>query len=122
MSDVFHKYCDFEKFKSDIVIDTYHCFQYVNIQSVNSEEIVFTVHITNNVLKQWQDLKDTKKSNGISLSFVYLSNIFLARHHAIIKNDCMGIEERLRRLTSEAKRKFLRKKRPGFCQIWQSTL
>lgn len=79
----------------------------MNIQCVNSEEIVFTdVHITNhNVLKslkQWQDLKDTQQSNGISLSFVEILNLFLARNHAIIiKKDCTRIEERLRRLTSE---------------------
>lgn len=60
MSDVLYKYCNYKKFKNDIVIDTNHCLRYVNAQCTkNAEEIVFTVHITNNVLKQWQDLKDT---------------------------------------------------------------
>ncbi len=70
MSAVLQKYCDFKKFKDDIVIDTDHCLRYVNTQCVNSDEIVFTVHITNNVLKQWQDLKDTQQSKDISFSFV----------------------------------------------------
>ncbi len=105
MSDVLQKYCDLKKFKDDIVIDTDHCLRYVNTQCVNSDEIVFTVHITNNVLKQWQDLKDTQQSKDISFSFVEILNLFLAQNHAIvIKKDCSRIEERLRRLASVAKR------------------
>ena len=67
----------------------------------NSEEIVYTIHITN-VLKQWQDLK---QSHCINFSYIEILNIFLAQNHAIIiKKDCTRIEERLRRLASEAKR------------------
>ena len=74
----------------------------MNIQCVNSEDIVYTLHITNNVLKQWQDLK---QSHCINFSYVEKLNIFLAQNHAIIiKKDCTRIEERLRRLPSEAKK------------------
>ena len=70
MSDALHKYYDFEKYKSEIVINSKHCLRYVNIQSVNAEEIVYTIHITNNV--------------GIRLSFIQILNCFLARNYAII--------------------------------------
>ena len=117
MSDVLQKYCDFKKFKDDIVIDTDHCLRYVNTQCVNSDEIVFTVHITNNVLKQWQDLKDTQQSKDISFSFVEILNLFLAQNHAIvIKKDCSRIEERLRRLASVAKRNSSGKR--GRTSLW----
>ena len=73
----------------------------MNIQCVNSEEIVYTIHITNNVLKQWQDLK---QSHCINFSYVEILNIFLSQNHAIIiKKDCTRIEERLRRLVQRLK-------------------
>ena len=63
MSDVIHKYCNFEKFKRDIVTDTSHNLTYVNCQCINTEEVVFTLHITNKVLKQWHDLKVNQTTN-----------------------------------------------------------
>ena len=119
MSDALHKYYDFEKYKSEIVINTNHCLRYVNIQSVNAEEIVYTIHITNNVLKKWLDLKDSQLLNGIRhLRFVEILNCFLARNHAIIiKKDCMRIEEQLKRLTSEAKKKSSGKKGRAFVEF-----
>lgn len=119
MSDELHKYCNFEKFKRDIVVDTNHSLRYVRKQCVNSEEVVFTVHITNDVLKRWHDFKNTQSLNGIkTFSFVELLNLFLAQNHAIvIKKNCSRIEERLRRYTSATKAKSCGKRGGAFVKF-----
>jgi hypothetical protein len=67
MSDIFKQNYNFEKFKRDVVVDTNHCLKYVSRQCISSEEVAFTLHITNEVLKSWQDFKE----KGILLVFSY---------------------------------------------------
>jgi hypothetical protein len=57
MSDKLKQY-NFEKYKGNVTIDSNHSLEYVKRQCINADEIVFTVHITNHVLKSWQDFKD----------------------------------------------------------------
>ena len=120
MSDVLHEYCNFAKFKDDIVVDTNHCLQYVRQPSVNSEDIVFTVHITNKLLKQWEDLKVGERSNCIS--FVDILNVILSQKYAVlIKKESNRIEEWLRRLTSAAKSNSYGKKGSTFAKFTKQT-
>ena len=82
-------------------------------QCISSEEIAFTLHITNVVLKSWQDFKE----NGILLdfSFVQILNCFLAENHAVlVKKDCKRVEEVLRKLCSKVNCNFKRKIRTDY--------
>jgi hypothetical protein len=102
MSDELKQYT-FEKYKGNVTIDSNHSLEYVKRQCINADEIVFTVHITNHVLKSWQDFKET----GICFTFIDLLNHFLGENYAIlIKQDCKRIEDHLRRLSSSAKTNF----------------
>jgi hypothetical protein len=108
MSDVLKKNYNFEKFKRDVVIDVNHCLKYVKRQCINSEEIAFTLHITNQVLKSWQGLKD--KGILLEFSFIGILNCFLAENYAaLVKKDCKRIEDLLRKLCSKVKSNFKRK-------------
>ena len=105
MSDLFKKNYDFQRYKRDVIVDDNHCLQYVKRQCVSSEEIVFTLHITNEVLKSWQDFKG--KDILLNFSFVEILNHFLAEKYAIlVKKDCNRIEEGLRKLCSKVKSGF----------------
>lgn len=98
MSSELKKY-DFKKFKGEISIDNNHSLQYLRKQTVNADEIVFTLHITNKALKSWYDIRET-----LSCSFVEILNCFLAENYAIlIKKDNKRIDDHLRRLASYAK-------------------
>ena len=105
---------NFEKFKCGIVVDSKHNVNYVRRQSVDEAEIVFTIHINNEVLKSWEDLKQ----KGHSVSFVDLLNYFLAvSHPVLIKTDSERIEGHLRRLASSVKQKFRGKKGRAFLKF-----
>jgi hypothetical protein len=105
MSDVFKKNYDFKRYNRDVVIDNNHCLQYVKKQCISSEEIIFTLHITNEVLKSWEDFKG--KGISLNFSFVEILNYFLAEKYAIlVKKDCKRIEEGLRKLCSKVKSGF----------------
>ena len=98
MSDELKKY-DFKKFNGEISVDKNHSLEYIRKQTVNADEIVFTLHITNRALKSWHDIRET-----LSCSFVEILNCFLAENFAIlIKKDNKRINDHLRRLTSFAK-------------------
>ena len=82
MSDELKKY-DFKKFKGGINVDKNHSLQYLRKQTVNANEIVSTIHITNKILKSWHDIRQT-----VSCSFVEILNCFLAENFAIsVKKD-----------------------------------
>ena len=98
MSDELKKY-DFKKFRGEISVDKNHSLQYLRKRTVNADEIVFTLHITNKALKSWYDIKET-----LSCSVVEILNYFLAENFAIlIKKDDKRINDHLRRLVSFAK-------------------
>ena len=56
MSDELKKY-DFKKFKGEINVDKNHSLQYLRKQTVNANEIVFTIHITNKIPKSWHNIR-----------------------------------------------------------------
>jgi hypothetical protein len=58
MCDVFKDNYDYQRYKQDVVVDDNHCLQYIKKLCVDSEVVVFTLHITNKVLKSWKDLKE----------------------------------------------------------------
>lgn len=107
MSDIFKQIYDFEKFKRDVVVDTDHCLQYVNKQCISSEQIAFTLHITNKALKSWQEFNE---KGILSFSYIQIVNCFLAENHAVlVKKDCQRMEELLRKLCAKVRNDFKRK-------------
>ena len=105
MSDVFKKDYNFERFKHDVVVDTSHCLKYVNRQCVSSEEVAFTIHTTNEVLKSWQDFKE--KGTVLPFTYIDILNCFLSENHAVlVRKDCNRIEEVLRKVCSRVKANF----------------
>ena len=105
MSDIFKKDYNFERFKHDVVVDTSHCLKYVNRQCVSSEEVAFTVHTTNEVLKSWQDFKE--KGTVLPFRYIDILNCFLSENHAVlVRKDCNRIEEVLRKVCSRVKANF----------------
>ena len=96
---VYSLYCD------DVVVDTSHCLKYVNRQCVSSEEVSFTVHTTNEVLKSWQDFKE--KGTVLPFRYIDILNCFLSKNHAVlVRKDCNRIEEVLRKVCSRVKANF----------------
>ncbi len=80
-------------------------------QCISSEEIAFTLHVTNKALKSWQDRKD--KDTLLDFSFVRILNCFLAENYALlVKKDRKRVEELLRKFCSKVKSNF--KKRSGY--------
>ena len=120
MSDVLKQNYNFEKFNRDVVVDTNHSLKYVKRQCISSEEIAFTLHITNVVLKSWQDLKQIDIL--LEFSFVQILNCFLAENHAVlIKKDCKRIENVLRKLCSSVKSNFKNKCGDNFIKFGRET-
>ena len=107
MSDKLLEY-HLKKYKGHVKVDTDHSLQYIRRQCVNADEIVFTVHITNYVLKRWQDLKEQEAfSSTQNFCFVKLLNRFLGENHAIlIRENSKRIEDHLRRIASSVKSNF----------------
>ena len=102
--DELHKYCNFENFESDIVVDTNHNLKHMNRGDVGAEEIAFTLHLTNRILKHWWEVKlKVNQTNDRFISYVEILNLYLAKYQAVlIKDGCVRIEERLRRIASNA--------------------
>jgi len=109
---------DVEKFRHEITVDTNHCLQYVKKQSVNAEEIVLAIHLTNQILKTWHDVRQ----KATSCTFIDLLNTSLAENHPVlIKRDCKRIEENLRRLASTAKSNFKGKQGRAYLAFSKAT-
>ena len=88
-----------KKFKGEIGVNKNHSLQYLRKQTVYANEIVFTIHIANKMLKSWHDIRQT-----VSCSFVEILNCFLAENFAIlVKKDNKRIDDHLRRIVSFAK-------------------
>lgn len=101
MSEDLKQY-NYQKYKEGITVDINHSI-HVTKQFINGEDVAFTVHINNNVLKSWQDFKEIHRN----ISFIALLNHFLGQKYAIlIKQESERIEDHLRRLASSSKANF----------------
>ena len=49
-----------ERYKNRIHVDTSHCLEYVRRQSVSNKEIIFTVHLPYDGLREWCGTCSTK--------------------------------------------------------------
>ena len=106
MPDDLEIYCT-TKFDKDIIVGDRHCLNYIKRPSAGNEDVTFTIHIPCKQLKDFHD----KKINILSgYSYVQILNAFIGKKYPIkIKENCLRIEERLRRVFSEVARQFVAK-------------
>ena len=122
MSDKFNL-LDVEKFKNAVSVGNDHCLKYVRQRSVSSEDIVLTVIIKYDCLRHLYEAKQAASTRQTSCRYVDLLNVFLAtKYSAKIKEDCSGIEGRLRRTCGEVNNKFKGKNEKSYRDLQQSEL
>ena len=118
MSDVLNL-LQLEKFKNHIQIDSEHCLEYFRRQCVSAEEIIFTVHISYECLRQWHKVRSTLSGIG----HVEILNALLQERNAVkVKEDCERIEGRLRRACSEIKSKYAGKNGNSYRKLTEKEL
>ena len=95
------------KFKTDIVVNTDHCPNFVKKTDVQSDSVAFTVHIPFEQLKCWYD---NKLSLLADCSYIQILNAFLSKRYSIkIRENCSRLEKCLRLNCSKAAKKMVGK-------------
>lgn len=91
--------------KKEIKVNQEHNVSYINKESAQENEIVATLHIPYEHLKEWYNTRNRATTD--SGSYIQLLNSEILGSGLIkIDEGCERIEGRLRRLTSEAKSKY----------------
>lgn len=122
MSDILNL-LSLKKFESHIQVDSEHCLDYVRRQCVSTEEIILTVHIPYECLKQWHEAKYHGALKETECTYVQILNAFIRDSVAVrIKNDCERIEGRLRRSCAEIKKKFFGKSGASYRKLLQNNV
>lgn len=105
MSDILDK-VSLEKFKERIKVDLNHCISYIRKQCISANEVVLTIHIGNECLKQWHDAKV-----NIGCTFIQIVNAVFRHQKQLVrvKDDAYRLEGCLRRACSDVKSKLSRK-------------
>ena len=99
-----------KKYKDRVRVDTSHCLQYMRRQSVSDKEIIFTVHLPYDYLREWCGARQKASARQIPCSFVDILNALLFdRTRFRVNIICYRVEERLRKICSEIKAKFVGK-------------
>ena len=95
------------KFKTDIVVNTDHCPNFVQKTDVQSDSVAFTVHIPFEQLKCWYD---NKLSLLAGCSYIQILNAFLSKRYSIkMRENCSRLEKCLRLNCSKAAKKMVGK-------------
>ena len=66
-----------EKYKDRVRVDTSYCLQYIRRQSVSDKEIIFTVHLLYDWLREWCGAGQKDSARQIPCSFVDILNALL---------------------------------------------
>ena len=101
-------FLSFDKFKESDRVDTKHCPLYIRRESVPEKEIIFTVHLPYECLREWCDARQKAFDMEIPCTFVQILSAFLYERIGFkVKDDCDRVEGRLRRIFSEIKAQFV---------------
>ena len=65
----------FEKYKDRVHVDTCHCSQYTQRQVTSDKDIVLTVHLLYDCLREWHGVRDKALGQEIPCTFVDFSQI-----------------------------------------------
>lgn len=104
--------------EKEVTLSTNHCHNYIKKETVQENEIAFTINLTVKVLRSWYDNKDGDVLK--SFSYVQILNVLISQYRIKIKEDCIRIQERLRRVCNEAKSKSCKSQGRKRCQLLQS--
>ena len=89
------------------------------VGNVSAEEIIFTVHISYECLRQWHKVRSTLSGIG----HVEILNALLQERNAVkVKEDCERIEGCLRRACSEIKSKYVGKNGNSYRKLTEKEL
>ena len=111
MSDLLGEYRR-KKYIQSIHVSSEYCLEYVRQQSVCSEEMFFTIEIPYEILKDW------KVDAAQPLTYVDLLNAFIKGESFKVRSK--RIENRLRIICSEVRRKFKGKNGAAFRKMLQT--
>lgn len=109
MSDNLSRLND-DKFKNAISSDNLDSLEYVK----NRDDVVLKIRLTCKCLKSWYDLKNT----CLEISYVQILNGLLAEKWGVkVREDCLRIEGRLRRICSETSSRFRGKSGDSYMKL-----
>ena len=91
------------KFNDRITVDLAHCLSYVRKQCVSADEVVLTIHVGIECLKQWHA---TKVQIGCTYIEIVNSVLHDKKQLLRVKDDAGRLEGRLRRACGEVKSKL----------------
>lgn len=92
---------------NEVKVTKQHNIHYIARGDVQDSEILATVHIPYEYLKEWYKKKDCCSASVDQISYIELLNSEIVDKSVIkIKEDCTRIEGRLRRVAYEVKAKY----------------
>lgn len=98
---------DLHKLSHRIKIDTDHCLNYVRRQCFSATEIVLTVHVPYDCLRQWYNcMQEILRGTGCTYVEILNACIRESCSTGVRIKDGERIEDRLRRSCQRAKAKF----------------
>jgi hypothetical protein len=114
------KTLNFERFRNLIRVDTDHCDKYIRRQTVSEKDVVLTAHLPYECVRGWSSTRQEALAKQIPCSYIQIFNAFVyARSGFKVRNDSQRVEERLRKLASEIKAKFVGKSGHAYRMLCQ---
>ena len=112
------KLLNFDKFKHLIRVDTKHCIQYIRRQRLSDMEVILTVHLPYESLREWGNVR--RVSLVESCSYVQILNEFMYEKTGFkVKDKCQRVEKRLEKACSEVRMKFAGKNGSTYRKLCQ---
>ena len=100
----------FEKYKDRVQIDICHCSQYTSREATTDKDIVLTVHLPYDCLRESRVVRNKASREEIPCTFLDILNAFLFKLTGFrVKSNCRRVEGRLERLCGEISSKFIGK-------------
>ena len=83
MSDFFNA-IEFQRLKNAISVTDNHCLNYVRRRnSVSSDDIILTIHITYDCLRRWYEEKKEGALKDVDCKYCEILNVFLAEKYSL---------------------------------------
>lgn len=114
------KSLNFERFKSCVRVDNKHCLEYIRRQSVADKKVILTAHLPYECARVWSCAREEALANQIPCSYINIFNAFLYEITGFkVKKDAQRLEQRLRKVASETKAKFIGKNGKAYRTLCQ---
>ena len=107
---------------SCVRVDTNHCLEYTRRQGVEDKQIVLTAHLPYECVCIWSGIQKEVLEKQIPCTFVSIFNVYLFEASGFkVKSDSQCLEERLRKIASETKSKFIGKNGKAYRVLCKKT-